>query len=1023
MSIFSIAPHAPFLKTLAARVLDGSLTKSWDISGPFGLADITIVLPTNRARLALADAFAVQLGGGVLLPQIQTFGGAPEEEQLFLPPFDAEALPNAIAPLSRKLVLAKLVEAWVKKRGEAAQNDPAFSGFSNPPSTAEILMLAESLGELIDDCHIQNADIKKLKELETGDNSAHWQTNLKFLEIALEAWPQFLNDQNLIDAAMRRNLQLKRQTETASMIFGDKPVIAAGSTGSIPATADLLHAIEKLPRGALVLPGMDGDLAPSTQQNLGDHQSAPHGHPQYGLTQLLKRLGVSFDAVSELAPSLHPRTAILRHALALAQDTNSWTASRANSDAEMSAALQNTAIAVARTDEEQARAIALSAHKALSENKSVGIISPDRNLARRIVAELRRFDVVVDDSAGTPLFQSRSGRLVRQILALAMNPFAPVELVAVLRAPSTILGTSRARITNTVDILELALLRGQRAGPGLEGILKLVDQNLLGALPYAAHRLTEAEAQRVKSLLYALDVALKPLSELLGNARFSVVDFANALIKVLALFTAPPSDAEKSVANQDASLNELLNWLQSLATELTGPMLSPNGLSETLESLMSGVSVRAPSSARQDIAIWGLLEARLQSPDFMILAGLSEAIWPETADPGPWLNRQMRMAMGLEPPERRQGQAAHDFIMAMGNAEILMTRSERSGTSPMPASRFLQRLEAFVGEAHTEALHLKGNVWIERARNLDFAGTPTPIQRPNPCPPAHLRPKQLSVTEIESLIRSPYDLYAKHVLKLRPLAPLGEDADLSERGTLVHAILGRFIQDGHDPIGSNAEAKLMALAEEIFSALDAIPERRILWTARFASIAKEFIAFERKRDANIIKRHAELSGQMILNKPNGDFTLRGRADRIDERRDGTLEVLDFKTGAAPAPKDMNSFTAPQLLLEALIAREGGFQNVPAIATASMRYLKLGFGPEAFVETTFEEVGGLDMSGAVAEIERRLSRQIEEFLYSNTIPMSAQIFPNPKQRYVGDYDHLARLGEWSSIDGSEEGEGI
>lgn len=1017
-NIFTIAPHAPFLKTLAARILDGTLTSGWDMSGPFGLADVTIVLPTSRARLALADAFEQQLGGGALLPQIRTFGGVPEEEELFLPPFEAAPLPKAIAPLSRKLVLAQLVQAWVEARGKAAINDPAFSGFANPPSAAEILMLAESLGELIDDCHIQNVDIQKLAQFETGDNSAHWQTNLEFLEIALGAWPQHLAQNGLVDAATRRNAQLTRQAETAEQVFGNKPVIAAGSTGSIPATAQLLKSVANLPRGALVLPGLDTTLPPDAQQNLADPDKAPHGHPQYGLMQLLNRFGIGISAIQELAKTQQPRTHIIRNALALAENTNNWAKARHQLEGDMPDALKDISIAIARTDEEQARAVALAAHQALLEQKTVGIISPDRNLARRIVAELERFGVVVDDSAGTPLFQSRAGRLAREILALALNPFAPIELMSLLRNRSVTLGHSRAHISATADILELAILRGQRAGPGLAGLLDLVTLSRTGQIDRAPRSLTQTEAEQVEALLRDIDNALGALLALFENRHFSIATFAKAMEEALTQITATP---KQSGPDGDNSLSEILGWLQDLATQTIGPNLSTSGLAEAFESLMAGHSVRISRNPRQDIAIWGLLEARLLNPDVMVLAGLSETIWPETADPGPWLNRQMRLAMGLEPPERRQGQAAHDFEMAMGNAQILVTHSGRTGTSPAVTSRLIQRIEAFVGTQHTKAMHKRGEIWVKQARDLDFAGTPKPSARPNPCPPAVLRPKQLSVTEIESLIRSPFDLYARHILKLRPLAPLGEDPDLSERGTLVHAILGRFIEEGHDPTSADAFDALMLIARQEFARLDALPERRILWTTRFKTIAQGFIDFETGRDSTIAKRHAELSGRIVFEKPGGDFTLGGRADRIDQRRDGLLEVLDFKTGATPEKSEMNSFTAPQLLLEALIAREGGFKDIEAAATASLHYLKLGFGPNAFAQTIFDTVNDMDVSGAVAEIQRRLSSQVDAYLYSDHVPMSAQVFPNPKQRFAGDYDHLARLGEWASIDGGDEGD--
>ncbi len=1014
--IFTIAPHVPFLPTLAQRVLDGSLIGDWDMSGPFALSDVTIILPTRRARLALAEAFVEALGHGAILPDIRTFGGAPEDEEPFLPPFDLPPLPKAMPALERKLILASLVESWVTSRGAAAAQNPGFAGFANPPSPAEILMLAESLGDVIDDCIVENIPIADLRKIETGDKSGHWQTNLDFLHIALEAWPQILAERNQIDAADRRNQQLLRQADAARVIFGDRPVIAAGSTGSIPATAHLLQSIAALPRGGIVLPGLDTSLPVASCEKLLDPAQAPHGHPQYGLNALLNRLKVKPSHVVELAGGAAPRTQMARNALALPDDIDQWTAMRTALQSDMPKALAGLSMSIARTDEEQARAIALAAHDALGQGKNVGIISPDRNLARRITQELHRFDIQVDDSAGTPLFQSRAGRLARQLLALAGNNFTPVDMMALLRNRYATLGQTRAYVSEQSDILELSILRGQRAGPGLDGLRQLVAQNQAGELRRVAHKLTPAQADALLALLQRLEQAIAPLSALLGQAEFSVAAWARALLLAVQAVT---KDADDSHDSQNTELHDLFEWLTKLQNNPAGPRLSPIGIEAAFDSLLAGQSVRPARPTRDDIAIWGALEARLQNPDLMILAGLSEGVWPQAADPGPWLSRAMRLEIGLEPPERRQGQAAHDFEMALGNGEVLITRAERIGTSPANASRLVQRLEAFIGETHTKALHAKGAIWVERARALDFAGKAEPAPRPAPNPPADMRPRQLSITEIENLIRSPYNLYARHVLKLRPLAPLGEDPDLSERGTLVHAILGQFVQDENDINAPDAIDVLMAEADAAFAALDALPERRTLWTARFRPIAEGFLAFERARQANIKLRHAEIDGQFVLNRPDGDFKLVGRADRIDETQDGSLEILDFKTGTIPDTKDMGAFTAPQLLLEAAMARDGGFDNVPAKQTSAIAYIKLAFGPKPFEENPFKPAKPLDVNGAVDEVVRRLSMQVDAYLFSDT-PMSADVYPNPKQRYEGDYDHLARKGEWASIDGEEEG---
>jgi len=1012
-NLFTIAPHAPFLKTLVDRVCDGTLLGGWDITTPFGLSDVTIILPTRRARLALAEAFAERLGGAALLPDIRTFGGAPEEEEPFLPPFEAPPIPKAISPLRRKLTLAQLVEAWVKKQGEI----PGLSGFSTPPSAGEILDLAESLAELIDDCHIESVSPADLKQIIPENLAANWQATLEFLQLALEVWPAIREDLGGIDGASRRNIELARQAGAAPMIFGDRPVIASGSTGSVPATAELLKAISKLERGVLVLPGLDTSLDAETFAVLTDPARAPHGHPQYGLAQLLRRLGTSPAYVDELAPNPAARTRIVRHALALADFTNSWAAERQALAPELPAALAGLSIAIARTDEEQARAIALAAHDALARQQTVGIISPDRNLARRIAAELGRFEIEVDDSAGTPLFHSRIGRLARQALALTANQFAPVDLMALLRNKRTGLGLKRAELVNVADLMEAAMLRGQRPAPGIAGLRARLEANLSKQIDHVPLQLSASDGLRVSALLDALEAALLPLTQLSEAGHFSVADFATALGASMQAITSLADDNDEPWPEQ----RQFGDWLDALKAETgRGPRLSANGVAFTLEGLMAGASVRAARSARTDIAIWGQLEARLQNPDLVILAGLSEGVWPEPADPGPWLSRAMRIAAGLEPPERRQGQAAHDFEMALGNANVLVTRAERVGTSPAVPSRLLQRIEAFIGEDAARDLAEKGAVWVSRARNLDFTGDPKPASRPVPAPPAAKRPKSLSITEIETLVRSPYDLYAKYVLKLRQLDPLGDDPDARERGTLIHTIFGDFIERGHDIAAPDALDILMALADEHLVALESLPERRTLWRERFRPAAEGFLSFERDRAPSVAIRHAELKGEWQFPVAGETFTLRGRADRIDQLADGSLEIIDFKTGTVPDPGEMRDFTAPQLLLEAAMAGEGAFEGVTPAPASALTYIKIGAGPEAFVPRGFVTAKERDIGSATDEVVRRLAVQVEAYLLSDTHPMAARIFPNPKQRHTGAYDHLARTGEWTLTDG-EEGE--
>jgi len=978
--LYTIAPNAPFLPLLVDRILDGTLLHGWDRSGPFWLSDITIILPTRRARLTLAELFAQRLGGAVLLPDIRTFGGESTEEEPFLPPVDLPLSPPTATPLERRLVLSQLVHLFAKRA----------AGFATPPNAAEIFWLSDALGRLLDDFTIEDVPVGKLDALVPDELAANWQQILQFLRIALEMWPAWLKDHGKIDAAAARNERLRRQAATAPLLYGDRPVIAAGSTGSVPATADLLKAIAALPRGALVLPGLDTSLSPTQHEMLLDGENT-HGHPQYGLLRLLRRLGAGVADVEELVTET-ARTQLMRAALAPAEQTAQWGAQRQQVD--VAEAVKGVSIVAAPGADLEARAVALAARQAVLEHQSVGIVSRDQVLARRIAAELDRHGIEVDDPAGTPLYQSGAGRLARQILAVATGRFAPVDLIALLRNGAVTLGRERGVVQRLTTRLDLKLRR-ERTMPGLPGILVL------------------AEEDELRDLLTALGEALAPVVRLAEQAEIDAGRLATALEQGATALIG---------AGDVPGLLEFRAWARALVAEPNaGTPFAPVNLDAVLAALMDGTKVPPSERRRDDVHIWGELEARLMNPDLLILAGVNEDIWPASADPGPWLSRKMRLDVGLEPPERQQGQAAHDFELALGNGRVIIAYATRLGTAPALPSRLLQRLDAFVGETEAEAMRARGRHWLDQAATIDFAGLPRPARRPAPMPAAADRPRRLSVTEIETLMRSPYDIYARHVLGLKRLDPLGAEPSARERGTMIHAVFEQFVREGLNFSAPDAAARLEAMAVESFRNLESIRERRAIWLERFGRAAEQFLEWERTRHGHIASRAAEIKGEWLIPEL-GNFVLVGKADRIDQRTDGLLEILDFKTGGVPAPKDMTGFEAPQLLLEAAMAKAGAFPDVPRRDTASLIYIKIGLGPAAFTLRPFSLRKGAHLMQAVGEIERRMQGHIHAFLLRDDLPMTAHLRPragNGRKPRPGDYDHLARVDEWTLTFGVDD----
>ena len=310
---------------------------------------------------------------------------------------------------------------------------------------------------------------------------------------------------------------------------------------------------------------------------------------------------------------------------------------------------------------------------------------------------------------------------------LPSQQFAPLDLMALLQARAVCLGGERADVARTSGLIDLGLLRGQRPAVGLSGLRVALASNVDGRTKRPARKLSASDGEAIAGLLDRLDAAMAPLSVLLQRKKIHAAELAVAIgASVDALVNGatalPPGMAEMRTWSAE---------LAALADE--GPSFPPTTLDAVLAALMGGSKVTSPVQKREDIAIWGRLEARLMNPDLMILAGLNEDIWPEPADPGPWLSRGMRLAAGLEPPEKQQGQAAHDFEMGIGNAKVILAYAERRGTSPALPSRLLQRLAAFVGASTMRTMTARGQRYLDLARAVDLAPHRSGAAQRAPC--------------------------------------------------------------------------------------------------------------------------------------------------------------------------------------------------------------------------------------------------------------------------------------------------
>jgi ATP-dependent helicase/nuclease subunit B len=980
-AVFTIAGSAPFAETLAR----GLIARAGD--DPLALSSAVIYLPTRRAARGFGDAFAAVMGGAALLPQFRPLGDSEEDDLLWGAASEELELAPAIAPLRRQLLLAQMVRQFDRSARDGLL------------SFAQSAALADSLAKVMDEVETQGCDLAKLKDLAPENLAEHWEGVSRFLGLLRDQWPAILAAESAMNPAARR---AQASHSLAKRLEASPPqglVIAAGSTGSIPATAQLLAVIARLPQGAVVLPGLDQRLDAESWAELDP------GHPQYGLRQLLQTIGAEREDVKDwFAATTNPaREMLLTETLRPAPTTDAWQALQKTGTDEIADGLKSLALVQAGDPAQEALSIALALREALEiPGRTAALVTPDRNLARRVAAEMARWNITIDDSAGRPLAHTAAGSFLCLLAEAAQARFAPVPLLALLKHPFARRGENSASFRARARELDRWCLRGPRPDPGLAGITQAIAKAATARIPPP----TEALAA-LAAWWSGIGGLLAPLEEVFAREDAPL----DALLDThIAAAEALACDEQTNCilwANQDGETAFKLVAALRLAAENLDP-IEPGSWPPLFRSLAMKAPVRTAFGRHPRLAILGPLEARLQRFDLTILGGLNEGSWPQGAGSDPWFSRPMRTTLGLEQPERSIGLSAHDFAMLAAGPCVLLTRSLKADGAPTIASRWLQRLQQLTrGLGLEDALAAKLDYARLAARMMDVPQGPR-LPRPAPTPPVENRPRRLSVTEIETWLRDPYAIYARHVLRLRPLDTLDESIGPLERGTALHKALEIFIAKYKDGLPDDAEAQLIAVADQVF-ADSSIPKAALaLWRPRFAGAARGFVAFERSRRDAIAASHLEIKGRLSL----GDFTLTGVADRIDILKNGQAAILDYKTGALPSPKQVKELLSPQLPLEAAMLAQGGFPGIGKRIAEDLIYLSL-----ASEEQTRKPRNIADPVTLTGEALVQLTRRIIWFQEESTAYRS-RVRPY-RADIAGDYDHLARVREWSPSGWAEE----
>jgi ATP-dependent helicase/nuclease subunit B len=694
--------------------------------------------------------------------------------------------------------------------------------------------------------------------------------------------------------------------------------------------------------------------------------------------------------------------------------------------------MKHLAVIEAPNPEMEALAIAVALREARHLGKTAALVTPDRALARRVMASLARWNLDHEDSGGDALIETPAGIFARLAAEAAAGGLQPPTLLALLKHPKCRLGGVEGALKPAIETLELALLRGTRPQPGTAGLaqdferfrgeLDKLKRGEVSSLHRAEPRtrLKDRELDRAQALIRILQSALAPLESLSSNKPYDFAELATRHRDILIDLSRDESGIPVAFEDQEglalaAAFDDLLSVQQQ-----SGLLVPLPDYAEVFQTAFADRAVRRPERPGTKLHIYGPLESRLMQADRVIVGGLIEGVWPPAPRIDPWLSRPMRHELGLDLPERRIGLSAHDFAQLLGHDDVILSHSAKAGGAPAVASRFLHRLEAVAGETRWKEATAAGEQYVFFAEELDRPDTVRPVAQPAPKPPRATRPLKLSVTAIEDWLRDPYTVYARHILKLDALDPVDMPLSAADRGSAIHNAIGEFTKTYANKLPDDPVPMLREIGQKHFAPLMERPEARALWWPRFQRIAKWFSEWETARRGNLDAIEAEIKGEISIQLDNErTFHLSARADRIERRADGTFVILDYKTGQPPTGKQVRMGLSPQLTLEAAILREGGFDRIDAGASVGeLVYVRLSGnnppGEERSLALKIKNETPQSPDEAADYARAQLEALIRKFENEDE-PYRSLVLSMWTSRY-GTYDDLARIKEWSAAGG-------
>jgi len=1004
--VFNLPPSSAFLDELARGLVEATGARD----NPEALADALIFTPNQRAARGLALSLYRAMDGTMLTPEIRPLGDIEEEDGLAAFGPDALDLPPSLSPAQRRGALARLIQAWrVNVDGERL-----------PP--ASLLAAADELGALIDQASlVGGVDWGQLESLahELAPALAeHWQVSADFLDIVMKAWPAHLHETGYSDPQVRRLGAAEALATRWAKKPPRHPVVIAGSTGAGAATRRLMQAVLALPRGLIVFPGLDPDLSTKGWTSV----AAAASHPQHTFGATLAWLGLKPSVIQPWpveaeTPPERARRRLINEALAPAAETSDWNrrlealAAPASARDLVTEALHGLCLVEAEDESEEALAAALLLRETLeTPNKTAALVTPEASLARRTAAILERWGIDIAPSAGVPLARTPPGSLLLILARWMAAPADPVLLLSVLKHDCVAVGRTPDALRPIVSDMERAALRNPPRSPTLEHLSRR-----LTTLDWPHKPLPDAAR-----LIDDLDVAHYAARPAFADDTIDGAAAAQAIARLAETLCATPDIAGARIwsGKAGAMAAQFIDQLSQLSAAMG--RMDAHAFPDFAEAVMERMVAAPDAPEHPRIAIFGPLEARLQRRDRMILASLNEGSWPKPAAADAFLNRTLRKRLGLPDPDERIGLSAHDFAQMANAPEVILLRARRIDDKPAVASRWLWRLRTLAagGVGGREAadvllapaLDADPLVWARALRHVDKV---TPAKPPAPTPPVAARGlTNFSPSRVVKLIRDPYADYAQKVLHLEPLRSVSEDVDARERGTAVHKAIELFEEEAN-------ETSIATLIEQELNKAGAPEELIRLEMPMWERAGAAYLRWSAERKPRRADAVTETKTSIEFDASVGKVTLKATADRVELMKDGTLAIIDFKTGQPKKAAQVETGLEPQLALEAAIGARAGFGHLPASPASELIYFQISMSTQTTKDTNGQPLrfdGGTTQEIAEKALEG-LKGLIE--LYANP---AQPYYSKPRVEFiwnVSDYDRLARRAEWSADEGGDE----